>query len=81
MTSEMPEPCAVEIYGTQMWLLSLEILLILGSSKDLDKRPYRVDFYLFIFFYRDPGGVLSIKYNNLLVSSFKYKKYTYVSIK
>ena len=50
MTSEMPEPCAVEIYGTQMWLLSLEILLILGSSKDLDKRPYRVDFYLFIFF-------------------------------
>lgn len=50
MTSEMPEPCAVEIYGTQMWLLSLEILLILGSSKDLDKRPYWVDFYLFIFF-------------------------------
>lgn len=33
----MPEQCAV---GNTNVTLKLEILLILGSSMDLDKRPY-----------------------------------------
>lgn len=48
MTTGMSEPCAVGISRTQTLLWRLEILLILGSSIGLDKKPYHV---AFIFIY------------------------------
>lgn len=55
----MSEPCTVGIYGTQMWLWSLEILLILESRMDLDKKLYEVVIYLFIFVQCPRHGRLS----------------------